>query len=473
MNRFRCALPVAWAGLLPPLLLLAGCPTTDPLDDDDTTAGDDDDATGDDDTVDPEPPWPEWAFHHWVWEDESTQDSLLEMVDGYAEHDILVGAVIIDSPWETGYNTMEWDTDLFPDPQGLIDELHARDIRVMMWITPAINIDVEPLYSDAAAAGYFMQASEDSGPAVVDWWKGDGSLVDYFNPEAVEWWHGLMDPMLAMGIDGWKCDGLDFAAIIADYSPGAGREVERLEYSHAYYRDFHDYTREALGDDRVNTARPVDNYGADIGGDAVAFAPVDINWAGWVGDQDSDWIGLQAALRNMYWSADYGYVAFGSDIGGYREDGSELGREKEAFLRWAQMGAFCPIMENGGGGAHWPWLFDEETVAIYKTYTDLHHELLPYLMAEGARAFDAGTSLMTFTGSATYDYTLGPDIFVAPMIEAGTQREVSFPVDGDWTWLFGSGETFTGGTTEELEVPLDSFPAFVRVGSDISGTIRQ
>ena len=124
------------------------------------------------------------------------------------------------------------------------------------------------------------------GPAVIDWWKGEGSLIDYFNPEAVEWWHGLVDKTLAYGIDGWKCDGLDFSAIQAKYSPGAGRDVERIEYSHAYYQDFHDYTRDVLGEDRVNTTRPVDNYGADIGGEAVQFSPQDITWAGWVGDQD-------------------------------------------------------------------------------------------------------------------------------------------------------------------------------------------
>ena len=457
-----------WLALTACLALFAGCPTGD---DDDDVSGDDDDTTGDDDTEDPVPPWPEWAFHHWIWEGESTQDSVFEMVDGYEAAEIPVGAVIIDSPWETGYNTFEWDTDRFPDPQAMIDELHARDIRVFMWITPAINVDVEPLYSEAADAGYFMQQNADSGPAVVEWWKGEGSLIDYFNPDAVEWWHGLMDPVLAMGIDGWKCDGLDFGAIIGDYSPYLGEEVERIEYSHAYYRDFHDYTREVLGDDRVNTARPVDNYGADIGGDGVAFAPVDINWAGWVGDQDSDFAGMQAALRNMYWSADYGYVAFGSDIGGYRTDDSEHGRDKETFIRWAQLGAFCPIMENGGGGEHWPWRFDAETEAIYKTYTDLHYQLLPYLMAEGARAFDAGTSLMTFEEHGRYDYLLGPDIYVAPMIESGTQRSVIFPDDGEWTWLFGDHETFPGGSTQEMEIALDQFPAFVRAGSDIAGDL--
>ncbi len=419
----------------------------------------------------PVPPWPEWAFQHWVWEDESTQDSAIALVEDYLARDIEVGAIIIDSPWETGYNTFEWDPALFPDPQGMIDRFHALDVRVMVWITPAINTDVVPLYDEAASAGYFMLAEEGGEPAVVDWWKGQGSLIDYFNPDAVAWWHGRMDPVLDLGIDGWKTDGLDFAALIADYSPGAGREVERLEYSHAYYRDFFAYTRERLGDDRLITARPNDTYGADIGGDATAFAPVDINWAGWVGDQDPDFVGLQMALRNMYWSADYGYVAFGSDIGGYRQDGTALGRTREAFIRWAQLGAFCPVMENGGSGEHRPWMFDAETEAIYRDLVRLHHAMLPYLMEEGARAFADGRSLMTFLDREDYTYLLGPDIFVAPMLEEGTRRALTFPEDGEWQWLYGDHATFAGGTTTTLDVPYEAFPAFVRVGSEVAGVL--
>ncbi len=433
------------------------------------SADDDDDSAGD---PSPAAPWPEWAFRHWVWEDESTQESATTMVEDYLDRGIDVGAIIIDSPWETGYNTFVWDTERFPDPQGFIDEMHAADVRVFLWITPAINTDVEPLYGEAADAGYFMLAEEGGEPAVVEWWKGEGSLIDYFNPEAVAWWHGLMDPVLDMGIDGWKTDGLDFAAILADYSPGAGREVERLEYSHAYYRDFFDYTRQRLGDDRLITARPNDTYGADIGGDLTAFAPVDINWAAWVGDQDADFTGLQAALLNMVWSSDYGYVAFGSDIGGYRDDGSALGRDKETFIRWAQLGAFCPVMENGGGGEHRPWMFDEETADIYRDLVDLHHALLPYLMEEGGRAFAEGTSLMTFLDEDTFEYMLGRDVFVAPMIEPGTSRQVTFPADGDWQWLYGDRAVYSGGTTATLEVPLDAFPAFVRVGADVADELN-
>jgi len=419
------------------------------------------------------PPWPDWAFTHWVWEDESTQASATALVDGYLARDIPVGAVIIDSPWATGYSTFEWDTERFPDPEGFVDDMHAKGVRVFVWTVPAINVDVQPLYDEAAEAGYFMKVNADAeGPGVIDWWKGQGSLIDYWNPEAVAWWHELLDKTLATDIDGWKCDGLDYNAIRIPYSPGAGRTIDRLEYSHAYYRDFHDYTREQLGKDRLNTLRPIDNYGAGIGGDVAAFGPVDITWAGWVGDQDATFEGLVAALDNMYWSADYGYVAFGSDIGGYRANGEgPQGRSKEVFLRWAQQGAFVPVMENGGGGRHEPWAWDEETVDIYRTYVELHMALLPYLNEQGGIAFAEGRTLTPFVSRDDYSYFLGPDLFVAPMLASGTSRVVTLP-EGDWVWLFDDDVTGSEGDVLTLDVPLDRFPVFVRKGHPLLATLR-
>ena len=261
------------------------------------------------------------------------------------------------------------------------------------------------------------------------------------------------------------------------YSPGLGASVTRLEYSHAYYRDFHDYTREQLGDERILTSRPVDNYGFGLGGDTVAFSPVDLTWAGWVGDQDATFEGLEAALNNYYHSADYGYVAFGSDIGGYRDEADiENGRTKEVFLRWAQLGAFSPIMENGGGGEHRPWMWDEETTDIYRDFVELHYALIPYLMTQGAVAFEAGVSLMTFSDSEGYAYRLGEDLFVQPIFtESGTEDltssvTVTFP-DGDWLDLFDNSQNYTGGSTETFSVPISTYPVFVRADSELAETL--
>ena len=80
-----------------------------------------------------------------------------------------------------------------------------------------------------------------------------------------------------------------------------------------------------------------------------------------------NYIGL-TNLKTFNFSLRAGYANFGSDIGGYRRGPGKLGRTKELFIRWAQLGAFSPLMENGGDKEHRPWKFDNnnETLNIYK-----------------------------------------------------------------------------------------------------------
>lgn len=424
-------------------------------------------------------PWPSWVFSHWVWEDESTQESALAFVDGFLSRDIPVSAIIIDSPWETGYNTFEWDTALFHDAQAMIDSLHSRDVKVIMWITGIINIDEGAIYEYARDQGYFMkQLPFDAEPAVVNWWKGDGSLIDWFNPDAVAWWKGLMDNLLDMGIDGWKCDGTDFSAIQTPWSPGANNFVSRIDYSHAYYQLHFDYTREVLGDDRIIHARPVDNYGlADIGGEQVSFSPVPTGFAAWVGDQDATFEGLTWALNSMYHSHDMGYLSFGSDIGGYREDdlAATNGRTKELFIRWAQLGTFSGLMENGGGGEHRPWMFDEETTDIYRDLVTKRYNLLPYLMQHSETYYANGMSLMQFFSKTDYSFMLGPDVFVAPFLQEGTSITVNFPAGYEWIYLYDNNQVYTGGTSETLTIPYSEYPVFTKgdaLGIDFAAATR-
>src|SRR6185295_13836424 len=110
--------------------------------------------------------------------------------------------IIIDSPWETGYNTFDWDNTLYPDPQAMVDYFHSKNVRVFIWITSAIDTDVHPLYDYGASQNYFMKKSSGGGPGIISWWKGDGALIDLFNPDAVAWWKSLMDKTLNLGIDG-------------------------------------------------------------------------------------------------------------------------------------------------------------------------------------------------------------------------------------------------------------------------------
>jgi alpha-glucosidase (family GH31 glycosyl hydrolase) len=432
-------------------------------------------------------PWPKWVFEHWVWYDESTQDEAIQLVNDYMANDIPVGAVVIDSPWATGYNTFEFDPALYPDPEGMIDWFHDNDIRVVVWITPVINAMCDPgapicpeqdLYNEGMANHYFMGDGD-----LISWWKCPadvtfcGALIDYFNPDALAWWHQLMDPILGLGIDGWKCDTIEPMSLTVSISPYAG-PTEPWEFNDRFYLDFFEYTRSQLGPDRVIMARPVEaiDLSGLVGKPAfLAFphAKREINFAGWVGDQDPTFEGLQLALINIYLSAEVGYLSLGSDIGGYRG----ATRPKEVFIRWAQFGAMCPLMENGGGGEHRPWMIGGDTVDrmdttdIYRDYVDLHYQLIPYMHQQAKEAWAQGRSLMQVQKDDndiwTWEYLLGSDILVVPMYESGTTRTVRFPAGDDWVYLWDRGQEYAGGTEATLDFPLDEFPIFLRKGSAI------
>lgn len=421
-------------------------------------------------------PWPDWVFKHWVWlGGGGNRQSDLQLVADYKAHNIPVGVINIDSDWETGYNTFVWDSTLFPNAQTMIDSFHAQGIKVITWMTSAIDTNMHELWHYADSAGYFMQVNATSGSAIIHWWHGDGSMIDFFNPNAVAWWKTLMDKALNLGIDGWKLDGTDYSILLGNalYSRGTGGTIARIDYSHAYYRLFYDYTRLRLGNDRVIMSRPIDNYGYTFITDPniEAFTPRDIGFACWVGDQDATFTGMKNALNNMYQSDVNNYLVVGSDIGAYRTQPVPNGRATDLFTRWAELGAFSPLMENGGGGEHRPWMFDTLTNDIYRKFTKLHHAMVPYQMHQADSLFAISKSLMQFFNSTDYSYMLGSDIFVTPVLSSSTIVDVNFPAGSSWVYLFDNSKVFQGGSSASLDIPLSEYPVFIKSSSSLLATL--
>lgn len=182
-------------------------------------------------------------------------------------------------------------------------------------------------------------------------------------------------------------------------------------------------------------SRPVD--------DNLEFSPRDVVFMGWVGDEDPTYKGLETALQYMLESGRRGYVGFGSDIGGYRSGSGPLGRTKELFLRWTAVGAMSSFMENGGGGEHLPWKFDNETTDIYRSWVNEHYRIVPYLYSEGTKvALGHNGSLMQpcddIPAIGSRSYFLGPNIFVVPLVEdpaPGLRKRVWLPRSSTKQWI--------------------------------------
>jgi len=406
----------------------------------------------------PRPPLtPRWAYEPWVWEDEENDaDATVALIDGYRERDIPVGVVIVDSPWQTNYNTFEMARE-FGNPERLLRRLRDRDVRVIFWATGFVNTvsndgpdeGPSPNFQEAYDRGFLV-----NGGRTYEWDKGEGAALDFFNPDAVAWWYGQMDKAWAYGIDGWKVDSPE--GNLPDLVETAAGQKTNREYGDAYYRAFYAYVAQR-DPDAIITARPYDS--------GTVYAPIDANPAGWVGDQEPDWgpKGIGEALDNILASAELGYSMVGSDIGGYRP-GERFDR---LFVRWTQLGALSPLMENGGRGEHRPWRIDEEIVPTYRYYAKLHRQLVPYLYGLGVEAHLGGEPIIRDPDRDGLQYRLGEDLLVAPIVTREDERRVELPSGSRWYDYWDGAESNSGGTSLEYEASIERIPLFIRAGAII------
>jgi len=288
-------------------------------------------------------------------------------------------------------------------------------------------------------------------------------MIDYTNPEAVKFWEGQLDNALELGIDGFKLDGADPYVMLMAPAYGRSGLIGWKSYQKLQYDHFYHYTK-TYGADKAILTRATDDL---IGyGLPLRFMSREINFSGWTGDRDSDWGGIRQAMNTMFTSAMFNYASYGSEIGGFRGPSEPV---KDIFIRWAQLGAFSPVMLNGGGGDyHRPWLYDKETVDVYRKFTKLHYELIPYISSQVMYSYERNQPTMRPQFGVPYQFMLGDEILMAPFYQesADNTRTVFFPAGGEWIYMFDESKVYKPGI-QNLYFPYEEAPVFIRKGAII------
>lgn len=407
----------------------------------------------------------EWAHHHLVWKSNGhPQHVVTEMLRNYTLYNISVGAVNVDSGWSTGFNNFVFDTSLFPSPKSLIDEVHSNGQKIVLWVTSMINTDSSN-YAVAVENNYVFDLT-------INWWHGNGRLLDFGNPAAVAWFEQQIDDNLfsVYGCtDGWKVDGVDPYILELENASWPWKR-----YADDYYGFFLNYTRSRCGNESLILSRPCDCMPpGGIGHTGVCplhvpYAPRNAVFMGWVGDQDSTFLGLNVAYGNMMASAQAGYISFGSDTGGYRGNGPSF-VAKDLFLRWAAMNSMMPVLETGGDNRHCPWEFDMDTVVKYRNLVNFHHSIVPYLYANGLRLAQQETGSLV-TPHPAGGHFLGPSCYAFPVLDQNaTEIVVPLPNSTFGWYQFETGAYFPGGREILFNASeLDALPFFAEAGSAIA-----
>jgi len=415
---------------------------------------------------------PKWVFRPWKWRDEHRKGPVAELdgvamnadlVDDIVHYDQLgfpVGVYLIDRPWAEGtygYGNFNWDQVRFPNPDQMIQALHDRGWKVIVWGGPwALGKEPGEFGPEARAKRLII---------------GDRNL-DYTNPEAVAWHKEKIEAFLkSSGVDGWKLDRGDEynPSHKSDiYSDGRSGFAVHNDYVRLYVKTYYEASKEALGDDFVLMSRPA--YTGTTSISIVFFG--DVPGAYFFGWPPTD-RGLRSVIIALQRAAFLGYPVWGSDTGGYQGF-----KQRDVFGRWLELSCFCPLMEIGGVGPHEPWAmptqpaYDEEMIKIYRRYTTLHDRLADYTYELAKRAHETGDPIvhpLVFdwpddpkVKNMWDEYLYGPSLLIAPIWKNGSrEREVYLP-RGEWKDLWDASKTFTGPTTIQPSVPLDRIAVYVR-----------
>ncbi len=446
---------------------------------------------------------PDWVFRLWASGNEwNTQAEVLRQVGLHRDHGIPVGTMVVEA-WSdestfTAFRDARYhptddggphrledftfpEDGAWPDPKGLVEDLHAQDIHFVLWQIPLLKMRPHPTGqarrdADAAVSrGYVIQEEAPDGSLRPyrnrGWWFPLALMPDLTDAEAARWWTDKRRYLVEqVGVDGFKTDGGE----------------------HAWGRDlvYRDGTRGDEGNNRFPVAYAA-AYGAllrDCGKAPVTFsragyAGSQAHGAFWAGDENSTWDAFRWSMNAGLNAAACGIVYWGWDIAGFSGEVPD----PELYLRAAAASAFVPIMQYHSEFNHHrtpsrdrtPWNIaerwqDDRVVPIFRRFVLLRESLLPYLAAQAHRTVATDRPLMRplyFDHPADPsvwrddpEWMLGDDLLVSPVVRPGARTWVTYLPEGRW-WDPWSDDWIDGGRDVERPAPLDAIPLFVREGA--------
>ena len=384
----------------------------------------------------------------------ATDSLLVDVVDTFRRKQIPLDAVIYlgtgftPTGWNTRQPSFDFNPEIFKrEPKVVLDDLHARNVKVITHIVPWRRERLPTLHGTIPArSGERL----DSGH-IQPYWQEHVNLV-------------------RTGVDAWWPDEGDWFDLF-----------ERIKRHQLYYQG------------PLSTTPNVRPWSLHRNGHLGVA-----QWGGWVwsGDTNATWktlegqiaVGINHSLSlGPYW---------GSDTGGFYTTSELTG---ELYARWFQFSAFNPSFRSHGRiwrlRAPWGWGLPEmgflegqndpplasemnnpaiEPVA--KKYAELRYQLIPYTYTLAREAYDTGMPLMRAlwlhyprderARGIGDQYLWGRDMIVAPVYVKGATSRILYLPAGNW-YDWWTNERQAGGQTVTRSVDLATMPIYVRAGAII------
>ena len=368
------------------------------------------------------PKLPDWSFGLWLSTSFSTdydEKTVLSFVDGMKDRGIDLKVFHFDCFWmkDSHWCNFMWDSDMFPDPAGLISKLHERGLHVCVWINPYIA-QASEIFDEAAGAGYLIKKT-DGSVWQTDLWQAGMGIVDFTNPDACAWYCSKLKALLDMGVDCFKTD-FGERIPVEDVVFADGSDPLRMHNFYAYL--YNKTVFELLEKERGAGEAVVFARSATAGGQKF---PVH-----WGGDCHSDYPSMEQTIRGGLSLMLSGFSYWSHDIGGFEDKATP-----DVYKRWVAFGLLSSHSRlHGSTSYRVPWNYDEESVDVLRYYTELKKSLMPYINAARTEAEEYGYPVMRpmmlefqndpVCAYLDRQYMLGDKILVAPVFDENGWVEV-------------------------------------------------
>lgn len=399
-----------------------------------------------------------WYSKYWDY----TADGLLGVVDEYDSHDYPLDNIVLDMGWHTnisdsglGHNRRfdwtgyTWNSDLIPDPKGMIDRLHGQGITLTLNDHPHDGLRPgDEKYPDfAAELGYDPAGSK-------PWPQFDMGSKKYMNA----FFRHALQPSEEKGVDLWWVDWQQ--NYIYPYVFGTNTR-SLLWINELYYR-----------------------HSAESGLRGATFS----RWGGWgdhrhplhfSGDAYTNWDMLAYEIKLTLASGNAGCYFWAHDIGGHKEKA-----DAELLARWVQFGAMSAALRiHSSRIAEYdrrPWMCGDTKAesSMHNAYR-LRARIMPYVYSS---VYQTHSTMVPLTRPMYIDYNnskqalkagkqymFGDLMLVAPIDKKGkgedrtASQKVWFP-EGDVWYDFFTHERHEGGANKNIAKSLQEFPLFVKAG---------
>ncbi len=401
---------------------------------------------------------PQWTFGLWLSTSFTTnydEETVMSFIDGMLDRGIPLQVFHFDCFWmkEFHWSDFVWDSRVFPDPAGMLQRIHAKQLKICVWINPYIGQE-SCLFAEGTEKGYFVKRTNGD---VWQWdmWQPGMALVDFTNKSAWAWFQEKLEALLDMGVDCFKTDfGERIPTEDIVYANGADPVNMHNFYTYLYNQCVFELLERKKGKgEAVLFARS-----ATAGGQKF---PVH-----WGGDCWSTYEAMAESLRGGLSLTMSGFGYWSHDIGGFESTSTA-----DVYKRWAAFGLLSSHSRlHGSNSYRVPWAYDDGAVDVVRFFTRLKIALLPYMYSEAVHTSRTGVPVMRsmaleFQGDPACgyldrQYMIGESLLVAPVFQEQGNAEYYVPA-GTWT-NYLTGETVQGGSWRREHHGYLSIPLLVR-----------